>query len=118
MEVRSVYDQQSDKSTFLDAGQYVSLKDNSALKYDSFNFEYVLGWKDGLILFENANYQTVTKKLERWYGVKIELEGSEPKWKYNGIHQDASLEEIMELLSHSEQCEYQIFGDTLKIKAK
>ena len=118
VEVRSIHDQQSDKSTYLEAGQSVSLKDNSALRYDSFNFESELGWKDGWILFKNANYQTVTKKLKRWYGVKIELEGSEPKWKFDAKFKDASLTKIMELLSHSEQFEYQILGDTLKIKLK
>ena len=118
VEVRTIHNQLTGSSTYLEAGQSVSYKDNSALKYDSFNFESVLGWKDGLILFENANYQTVTKKLERWYGIKIELEGSEPKWEFNGNFKDAYLEEIMEVLSHSEQCEYQFFGDTLKIKVK
>jgi ferric-dicitrate binding protein FerR (iron transport regulator) len=118
VEVRSVHYQHSDKSTYLEPGQSVSFDDNSALKYDSFNFEDVLGWKDGLIHFENADYQAVTKKLQRWYGIKIELEGSEPKWNLDANFKNKSLEHIMEVISHSEQIEYQLFGDTLKIKAK
>lgn len=118
VEVRSIHNRYSDQSTYLEPGQSVSFKDNSALKYDSFNFEYVLGWKDGLICFENANYQTVTKKLERWYGINIELEGSEPQWNLDARFKDASLEKIMEVLSHSEEFEYQLLGDTLKIITK
>lgn len=118
VEIKSTYRSRNDQITYLEPGQSIKYKDNSPLEITSFNVEKVLGWKDGWILFENANYQTVTKKLERWFGVKIELDGIEPEWHLDGKYKDASLERIMEMISDSEKFEYQLLGDTLKIKIK
>lgn len=118
VEVKSTYHLRSDRKTYLDSGQSITFYDNSPSKITSFNSEKVLGWKDGWILFENAKYHTVAKKLERWFGVTIELDGKEPEWHLDGKYKDASLERIMEVISDSEKFEYQLVGDTLKIKIK
>ncbi len=118
VEVHTIYEDNPDNSILLDAGQYVSFQNSSVIKSGKFDSKKVIGWKEGVILFENADYLTVIKKLERWYGVKFENEGEEPLWNLDAKFENASLEQILELLSHSEGFEYQLKEDNIKLKMK
>jgi len=117
VEVHSIQNK-SANSILLDAGKYVSFQNSKVIDTGIFDNEKVLGWKNGVIRFENASYYAVVKKLERWYGVKFENEGMEPLWNLDANFKSASLEQILELLSHSEGFEYQLKEETVKLKMK
>lgn len=103
-------------AAFLVPGQQVSYTNSKIIEHGSFDTTSVIGWKDGIIQFTNADYNTVTKLLERWYGVKFEHPGIVPKWNLDAKFNNASLERILEVIAHSEHLEYQLIEDTVKLK--
>ena len=82
------------------------------------NFDYntSLGWKDGLLVFKEANITHIKRKLERWYGVQIEVRGTPKKsWRINGIFKNQSLERVLERLAFSKEFTFQISDKSVVI---
>lgn len=102
-------------SYIIDPGQVIHFDSNGDKKIDLFNYQSVFGWKEGLLIFTDTEFREIIKKLSRWYGVTFHIEGERPVWKYNGTFSDASLEEVLEVLSSSERFNYQIDGKKVKI---
>jgi hypothetical protein len=51
----------------------------------------------------------IKRKLERWYGVQIEIKGVPNKsWKINGTFKNQSLERVLERLAFSKEFTFQI----------
>ena len=73
-------------------------------------------WKDEMLRFDNSPFDEVIKKMERWYGVKINLDKS---LKYSEYYtftvRTESLKELLELLSITTPMSYKIDNDTVMI---
>lgn len=77
------------------------------------------GWIDGILVFRDTNIDETFKKIERWYGVTIEIENYDdsvnPQWKYRGIFQDESLENVLKGISYVKDFTYEIENERIKI---
>jgi ferric-dicitrate binding protein FerR (iron transport regulator) len=82
-----------------------------------FNISEVVGWKDGLLVFNEANLDQIFLKLETWYGVEIALQNKpmEP-WKFNGYFKGQSLEVVLNRLGFAKDFKYKIEGKKVKIE--
>ncbi len=71
----------------------------------------IISWKDGVLLFQGESYTYVLKKLERWYGVTIEVNGdiSLPD-QFFGKFKNASLENVLRSLSSGRTFDFEING--------
>lgn len=59
-------------------------------------------WTDGVLIFRDDPMKEVFRKLERWYGVKIEvLDPSVNAFVYTATIRNESLEQIMKLLEYT-----------------
>jgi ferric-dicitrate binding protein FerR (iron transport regulator) len=80
------------------------------------------GWKDGLLVFNDANLNTFTTLIELWYGVSVKVVGETNKddWKINGKFKKESLENVLKSLEFSRGISYKIINDsvTISINAK
>lgn len=75
----------------------------------TFNQEKLLAWKDGVLLFEDANIEEVISKLELWYGIEFKTKGAiVNKRKFNGRFDNESLKAILEALSFSSLLQYEL----------
>ncbi len=84
-----------------------------------FNYKQEISWIDGVIYFENANFNEIENVLERWYGVDITVEGLDNKnWSYNGSFDNQSLEVVLKRLSFSKNFDFNIEDKSVKIKFK
>lgn len=102
------------------AGQQASLSPNTQgvfnpqkrqLLVTPFKIQNVIGWKDGLILFERTSLGKVFSRLERWYGVNIKVEDSEVlEGEYTGRYKNASLEKVLEGVGFASGFSYRIEG--------
>ncbi len=64
------------------------------------NFDYYMGWKDGKIIFHWENLDEILKKLERWYGVNIQLnDPSLARCTFHATFNDEKIEQILEYLA-------------------
>ena len=75
----------------------------------AFDFRKILGWKDGLLLFEKADFEEIEDQLTRWFGVNFIIEeGLEIPGKYSGEFRNESLENILDGIGFSSDFQYRI----------
>jgi ferric-dicitrate binding protein FerR (iron transport regulator) len=77
----------------------------------------VLGWSDGTLYFDGAHMDEFISKIERWYGVEVQVKRKETiKKGIVGEFHDQSLEEILMGIHESCEFDYEIHGDKVIIK--
>ncbi|MCG8309817.1 MAG: FecR domain-containing protein [Cytophagales bacterium] len=82
----------------------------------SYNPIEKMGWKDGILYFEDASFITVKRKLEDWYGVNINVKGDlTTPWNYSGEFDNYVLENVLNAISFVEEFNYKIEGDNVSI---
>jgi transmembrane sensor len=60
----------------------------------------ILAWKNGFISFDNTDFKTVMRQLERWYDIKVEYTGAVPTVKLNGeLDRQVPLTDVLNYLS-------------------
>jgi transmembrane sensor len=83
------------------------------------NPDLVTSWKENLLTFDNENFANVIQKLERWYNVKISVEGTDSiKDRFTLTVRTESLREVLELIGLTTDIEYTIDGNHVTIKYK
>jgi ferric-dicitrate binding protein FerR (iron transport regulator) len=83
----------------------------------AFDTNRVLAWKEGALLFMDANLATVVTQLEEWYGVRIQIEnGDNIHWKYTAVYRNQSLEDVLNSISYTQQFNYSLEGKDVKLK--
>jgi transmembrane sensor len=76
-------------------------------------------WKENLLTFDNENFGDVIKKLERWYDVKILVEGTDSiRDRFTLTIKSESLREVLELISLTTNIEYTIKANEVTITYK
>lgn len=76
-------------------------------------------WKEGILDFSSAGIDEVTTRLERWFGIQIDMAG-EPAydWKYSGAFDNKSLIQVLDQLSFTEGFSYTIEDQVVSLKFK
>lgn len=95
-------------------------KDKGIAIKEKIDIKKQIGWKDGILQFNNANFQTVIKKLSRWYGVEFVLEGKfgDEQWRYSGWFKNDYLNNVLENISYSQGFKYKIENEKVTLKMK
>lgn len=95
-----VSDEQSSVIKEMQPGyQLVYQKSTSSADYTKIDAESYSGWIDGKLIFENAGMEDVKSRMERWYGVKIDIEDEELlQLHFKATFMDESIEEALKLL--------------------
>ncbi len=106
---------------FLNPGQSIEYNSrNNEIKKDTFDSKEVLSWKDGILYFENKKFEEVAIILEEWYDVEFDINyGDQDSSKYDGIKgsfKNASLENVLKVMSHAREFYYEIKGKKVNIK--
>ncbi|MEQ8362844.1 MAG: DUF4974 domain-containing protein [Cyclobacteriaceae bacterium] len=109
--------QSSPEEYFLDPGDGIRYtNENSEIITYEFNTEEVMAWKNGIIKFKNASIKEVANKLERWYGVNIQVNNPpDQAWKLNGSFENESLENVLKSISFSTPLKYTLNDNQLEI---
>lgn len=106
------------EASYLLPGEKLVYHSNTGLATKSgFDNELITGWKEGLLVFEDADLVDFIITLERWYGVKFQVEGvKQDTWHIKGKFNNESLEEILEGLSFSYDLKYKINENIVTLK--
>ncbi|GAB3172929.1 FecR family protein [Telluribacter humicola] len=86
-------------------------KDKKEINVTSFDETELLGWKDGILYFEKADFAEVVRKLERWYGVKIRIQAGkkvDPEWRFSGKFENKSIDYILNVCSYPDRFTYEL----------
>ena len=82
-----------------------------------FDYNRAVGWKDGILYFDEDSLARIFQKLEKWYDVKITpASAGLPSARYSGFHKDESLERVLEQMSYSVNFNYSIEDKDVKIR--
>ena len=97
-------------SAFLIPGeQVIYRKGGQAFEKGQFLAREMLGWKDGVIYFNDTPFGEVIETMERWYGVSFEITGRKDRAAgFSGEFHNESLENILEAMSYSQKFQYEI----------
>lgn len=76
----------------------------------------VFGWAEGKLVFDNESFDEVFKKISRWYGVKVILNGPLTHKKITASCRKLTLGQALEGLSHTYDFDYEIKGKIVTIK--
>lgn len=67
-----------------------------------FDQDEVLGWKNGIFLFDQAGIETVMRQVMRWYDVEVSYAGKIPSGHYSGtVDRKANISQILKILEVS-----------------
>lgn len=75
-------------------------------------------WTNNNLVFENKRLDEIALILSRWYGVSVEIKGSEKikAGKYNGFYDNQSIQNVLEALKLSAGFRYKIENNTVLIE--
>lgn len=75
------------------------------------NTEETLAWKNGYFRFNDEKIESIMKKLERWYNVRVEYESQVPNIGFNGtISRNNNISRVLRLLETTKAVHFKIEG--------
>ena len=94
-------------------------KETGLLLLNDVNPATYVCWKDNMLTFDNENFASVIKKLERWYNVSIQVSGKDSLTdRFTMTIRNESLREVLDLISLTTPIHYSIKDDHVKIRYK
>ena len=92
-------------------------KKNNRFKADKINnLTSHVGWKDGILTFENDTFDQVKEKIERWYDVTIQADfGHEAGGLYSASYDNKSLIKVLDGWSYTSGFSYKKNKDNIII---
>lgn len=100
-------------SEILAPGEIVVIDNlDESFRTSEFNPDETLGWKDGILFFDQSNLDDFKSKIEKWYGVEVEIKGlADTKTKISGYFKNETLENVLQSLKYTTDINYQIDKD-------
>ncbi len=81
--------------------------------------EVYTSWKDGKMIFRGERFEDLASRMERWYDVKIQINGSALKEsRYTGTFEKESIEQALKALSLSLPFNYEIDQNKITITSR
>ncbi|GGM85017.1 hypothetical protein GCM10010967_16220 [Dyadobacter beijingensis] len=77
-----------------------------------------IGWKDGMLYFQKADFKSTLIRLERWYGVQFEVAPGmrlDADWRFSGKFQDKPLDYVLGVMSYPNRFSYKIHNNTVNL---
>jgi len=97
--------------------QIIINRETNGMKDLNVQTELYTSWKENLLKFEDAPFNDVVKKMERWYDVKIIVDPTiNTGERYTMTIKTESLKEMLQLLSRTTQMNYEIKENTVLLK--
>nr|WP_295927968.1 FecR domain-containing protein [uncultured Dyadobacter sp.] len=78
-----------------------------------------IGWKDGMLYFQKADFESTIIRLERWYGVRFEVAPTvrmDADWRFSGKFQEKSLDYILGVMSYPNRFAYKVTNNTVHLQ--
>lgn len=84
---------------------------------DNINTEEVIAWKNGLFMYESADFGTIARQASRWYNVEFIFENKKAETEifHGTFSRNAPLTELLKILELSD-VKFKIDGDKVIIK--
>lgn len=93
-----------------------SIVSSNGIKVHQVNPEDVIGWKNGLFVFNQTPLREVMKQIGRWYDVEIDF-SSLPNEPFEGeILRSNTLSQVLKVIERTDNLKFQVEGRKISIK--
>lgn len=100
--------------TLLKPGQQSQVGSGTPQVINNVSVEAVTAWKNGKIIFENADIDAVMRQLTRWYNIEVVYEGAKPAQRFIGpLDRNISLSRVVFILEYMTGIHFRIDGRKL-----
>ena len=114
VEVKNV-DDQTNLTLLPEEGARFDMRNNILSSFET-EFDHILAWRFGKLVFEKADFPEVLKRLERWYNVEFTVNGSpQSSWSLTGEFQNESLENVLRGIGHTTDYDFTISDNKVTI---
>lgn len=114
----AVHQNESKESYNLLPTELLTYKSNGFTK-GYFDEEKLLGWKDWVLVFEDADIHEIAEKVSVWFDVDISVEGQQAvKRRFSGKFKNPSLKQVLEGISYTSKFDYTINQKKITIHLK
>ena len=93
-------------------------KSNSELNVTNYDRNDALGWQNGILYIEKADFPQIIKQLERWYGVEISVDSAvtvDATWRFSGKFENKSVDYILDVCRYPNVFTYEVSGKQVHI---
>lgn len=105
-----VSDSQGTKRITLQPGEQ-AVVDGDHIVVNEVDVDQFIAWKDGLIIFRQADFHTLLKQIERWYDVTFEIQVAELPMTFSGeVPRNVNLSAILRVLELNTTLNFTING--------
>ena len=94
-------------------------KSNGELNVTNYDKNDALGWQNGILYIEKADFSQIIKQLERWYGVEISVDNDvavDAAWRFSGKFENKPIDYILDVCQYPNLFTYQVSGKQVHIK--
>lgn len=98
------------QSAVLSPGEELLIpQDNADFIRQQFNYEYTFGWKEGILLFDGADFAKFRSAIEKWYGVEVEVKGKVPvDWNIRARYQQENLKHVLRDICFNKNIKFEL----------
>jgi ferric-dicitrate binding protein FerR (iron transport regulator) len=91
-------------------------KDQRSFSRQQFNYESTFGWKEGILLFDGADFAGFRSAIEKWYGVKVEIRGTPPvDWQIRARYQHEDLRHVLRDICFNKSIKFELHDKNVLI---
>lgn len=99
----------------LNPGNQAILNNGTIKKQTGVDIDEVMGWKNGLFIFNDANIETIMKELQQWYNIEVVFKGK-INHQFNAVFpRSERLERILQLLQSNGHVNFKTENNTIYV---
>ncbi len=84
-------------------------KNRSGFSTRQFNYENTFGWKEDILIFDGADFTKFRNTIEKWYGVKVETQGTLPvNWQIRARYQHEELRNVLRDIGFNKNIKFEL----------
>ena len=94
-------------------------KKNNELEKTKFDRTKELGWKDGVLFFDDEPLHEVFKKLEDWFGVTFIIQSNvDASERYSGEYKNETLRHVLDGISYTSNLQFNMRDKLIYVNKK
>lgn len=102
-----VDESQYNQGVILIPGQQSTIT-NSKIKINSIDPSSIIGWKNGMFIFQNTSLKNIMLQLKRWYNVEIDILSFPNQSFYGEVKRDVPLSNVLKMIEDVSQLKFKI----------
>jgi ferric-dicitrate binding protein FerR (iron transport regulator) len=88
---------------------------DSSLKKTKFNINEEIGWRQGIVVFKNADFKEIADRFDQMYNIRLINLSHKKEFRFNGSFTKIPPEELVKSICLSKQLSFTTKGNVITI---